>query len=80
MFRKIKEARKRKGMTQSELAAASGVSRATIIGLESGHITDTKIGTLRKIADALGITMDDIFFADSVRHSKRATANNEEKK
>lgn len=77
MFEKIKNARLQNGMTQNELAATSGVSRSTIIGLEKGQITNTKTDTLRKLADALGLTMDEIFFADSVRRSKQANANTE---
>lgn len=67
MFRKIKDARIAKGMSQVELARASGVSRATIIGLESGEITNSKLDTLRKLADALGLTMDALFFDEGVR-------------
>ena len=67
MFRKIKDVRVENGMTQEELAKLSGVSRATIIGLENGKITNTKTETLRKIADGLGVTVDSIFFEDTVR-------------
>lgn len=77
MFEKIKNARLEKGMTQNELAATSGVSRSTIIGLEKGQITNTKTDTLRKLANALGITLDEIFFADSVRRSEQAKSNGE---
>ena len=67
LFRKIKDARQAKGMTQEELSIASGVSRATIIGLENGKITNTKTETLRKLASALNITMDVLFFDEGVR-------------
>ena len=66
MFQKIREIRIENGMTQVELAEASGVSRATIIGLESGKITNVYTDTLRHIADALGVTIDRIFFDQGV--------------
>ena len=62
MFKKIKDVRISKGMSQVELAKASGVSRVTIIGLESGNITNTQTDTIRKIAKALGVSIDTIFF------------------
>lgn len=65
-FRKIKQARLDKGMTQEELAKRSDVSRVTIIGLESGKITNTKVDTLRRIADALELSMDVLFFDEDV--------------
>ena len=66
VFRKIRYARLAKGMTQEELSKLSGVSRATIIGLESGKITNAKTETLRKIASALGVTVDALFFNNTV--------------
>lgn len=59
---KIKECREKIGMTQEELAKRSGVSRATISGLESGRIKVTSTGTLVKIADAMGREVCDIFY------------------
>ena len=60
---KIREARNEQNMSQEELAKRSGVSRATLSGLESGKITVTTTETLRRIANALGKKMSDIFFA-----------------
>lgn len=64
MGNKITEARKKKCISQEELAKKSGVSRSTISGLESGRITITTTDTLKKIADALGEKIGDIFFTD----------------
>ena len=66
VFQKIKDARLAKGMTQEELSQRSGVSRQTIIGLESGKIRNSKTDTLRQIASALDMTMDALFFDDTV--------------
>ena len=63
---KIKEKRKEKNMTQEELAAKSGVSRATISGLENGTVRATSSKTLVKLARALDTPVDQIFFQDDV--------------
>lgn len=60
---KIREARESKKLTQAELAKRSGVSRTIISGLESGRIVNTTAETLKKIATALGMQVQDIFFA-----------------
>ncbi len=63
---RIKEAREAARMSQEELALKSGVSRATISGLENGSTAVTTTKTLIKLAEALGTTVDQIFFADGV--------------
>lgn len=63
---KIKEVRLKTGLTQEELAEKSGVSRATISALENGTARSVMSGTLVKLASALGVPVDEIFFADSV--------------
>ena len=63
---KIKEVREAKGMTQGELALEAGVSRTIIAGLESGAVGNTTVATLIKIAKALNVTVEDIFFANAV--------------
>lgn len=63
---RIRELRKRSGMTQDELSKRSGISRATIWKLETreGEITTT--GTLVKIADALCVPVDELFLSSRV--------------
>ncbi len=56
MRTKLKELRERRKMTQEELANASGVSRTTIANIERGVETSTTIGTIAKLAEALGVT------------------------
>lgn len=58
---KIKYLRKQMHLSQQELAAKSGVSRATISGLENGTLTVTTTETLIKIAKALEKKVSDIF-------------------
>lgn len=58
---KIKQHREKLKMSQQELAQVSGVSRATISGLENGTIRVTTTDTLIKIASALKKKVSDIF-------------------
>ena len=60
---RIRELREEKGMTQEELSRKSGVCRATIWALESGENKVTTTKTLLKIAGALGVEMEAIFYA-----------------
>ena len=62
---KIKELRERLNMTQEELAEKSGISRATISLLENDAAKEVMTSTLRALANALGTTINDLFFADS---------------
>lgn len=59
---KIKEIRIAKKISQQELAEKANVSRTIISQLENGVRTVTKTDTLIKIADALGVKVEDIFF------------------
>lgn len=63
---KIREVREAKKMTQEELAEKSGVSRGTISALENGTMRNTTSKTLLKLAQALGTSVESIFFAGSV--------------
>lgn len=58
---KIREFREEQHMSQQELAEKSGVSRATLSGLENGKIEVTTTETLIKIATALEKKVSDIF-------------------
>lgn len=57
---KIKKARKEKILTQEELAIKAGVTYTTLSKIESGQVTNPTINTLKKIADALKVSVDDI--------------------
>ena len=58
---RIRECREEQSISQQKLAETSGISRATISGLECGTITVTTTDTLIKIATALGRKVSDIF-------------------
>jgi DNA-binding XRE family transcriptional regulator len=48
-----------RNLTQADLARASGVNRVQIVEIEAGRSTGS-VHTLRKLADALGVAVDDI--------------------
>jgi transcriptional regulator with XRE-family HTH domain len=52
----IREARKERGWSQTELGEKSGLSRPTIARVESD--SDVTTATLAKIASALGLTIE----------------------
>jgi len=52
---RVKSARKRSGLTQRELATASGLSKSLIGKLEQGEYGDMRLETARKIAAALHV-------------------------
>jgi transcriptional regulator with XRE-family HTH domain len=57
---KLKRLRRGAGLTQAELAQASGVAQSTIAQIETGKRTDPHPGTLKKLADPLGVTPADL--------------------
>ena len=66
---KLREVREAKGMSQEELEKVSGISRQTISSIENGRSTSVMSGTLISLARALGTTVDEIFFGESVKSS-----------
>lgn len=56
--------RTRRGMSVSELARRSGVSRQTVIRLERDRGANTNMNTIVSMARALEVPVDDLFFAD----------------
>ena len=56
----IKKYRKEKDLSQDKLSRLADVSHATIIKIESGGIQSPTIGTVQKIAKALGVSVDDL--------------------
>lgn len=53
----LRVARRRKGLTQSDLAAQSGVSRVTIARLEGASQQELRIGTISRLCGALGLEL-----------------------
>ena len=61
MAYKIKEIREKKRISQAELAEISGVSRATIIRIESTDNVVINTKTLEKLASALNVSVRTLF-------------------
>jgi transcriptional regulator with XRE-family HTH domain len=55
---KVKTLREKKGMNQKEVAEASGITQATISRIESGQVKELKSEALKRLAGALGVTVD----------------------
>ena len=51
--------REYRGLSQSALARGTGVNRVQIVEIEGGRNTGS-VHTLRRLADALGISVDDL--------------------
>lgn len=51
--------RELRGLSQSRLAAASGVNRVQIVEIEAGR-RNGSLETARKLANALGVSIDDL--------------------
>ena len=63
---RIREIREMRGMSQSELAEKTGITRATIWRLETGEEETTTTKTLLKIAEALGASVGELFLPQTV--------------
>ncbi|WP_072524673.1 helix-turn-helix transcriptional regulator [Clostridium sp. Marseille-P3244] len=63
MENRIHELRRKRGITQSELADAVEVTRQTIISLESGKYNASLI-LAHKIAQYFGLAIEEIFIFD----------------
>jgi len=57
---KIKQLRNKQGLTQDELARKSDLPYTTLTKIESNVITKPTIQTVAKIANGLGIKIDDL--------------------
>lgn len=57
---KIKSWRKKKDLTQDALAKTANIPYTTIAKIESDVIQNPSLQTITKIAEGLGITIDDL--------------------
>ena len=55
---KIKKLRNEKDLTQEELARKAEIPYATLMKIENEQVKNPTVGTLKKIADALEVTVD----------------------
>ncbi len=57
LFRRLKQARKDKGLTQSELAAQAGCTQSALSMMETGKVDAIARPTLEKVAEILGVPL-----------------------
>ena len=60
IVKNIRRYRKKLGLSQDRLSKAAGVAYNTVVKIESGENPNPTIKTLQKIADALGIKVNDL--------------------
>lgn len=75
---RIKEVRKSKGLSQAKLSKLVGITRSTISCIET-NTTITNVINALKIAQALKVRVEDIFFINYVQHDIHAKEIQEEK-
>ena len=56
----IKKLREAKGLSQEKLARLADVANNTLIKMESGENQNPTLVTLKKIAKAFGVSVDDL--------------------
>ncbi len=56
----IKKYREKLGISQDKLSKLAGMTFHTITKIESGATPDPRIETVKKIATALGVSVDDL--------------------
>jgi len=56
----IKKYREKLGISQDKLSKLAGITLHTITKIECGATPDPRIETVKKIADALGVRVDDL--------------------
>jgi transcriptional regulator with XRE-family HTH domain len=60
-LRELREIRLRRGLSQADLSAITGVTEFTISEIESGKRANPRPSTLRKLARALGVEVADFY-------------------
>ncbi len=56
----IRKLRFKKGLSQEKLARLANISNATLVKIECGVAKEPTITTVAKIADALGVSIDEL--------------------
>jgi DNA-binding XRE family transcriptional regulator len=72
---RIREIRKRRGLSQRELAELSGVSVSLVRKLEQSERQDARLETLRKIATALRVQTSALMSSPDTENATRQTAD-----
>ena len=60
LAKNIRKLREKKNISQDKLSKLANVAHNTIIKIETGLIKNPKIETVQNIADAFGISLDEL--------------------
>ena len=60
LSKNIKKYRAKKGLAQEKLARMADISTATLVKIESGVAKEPTITTVKKIAEALEVSIDEL--------------------
>jgi len=60
LAKNIRKLREKKNISQDKLSKLAGIAHNTIIKIETGLIKNPKIETVQNIADALGVSLDEL--------------------
>ena len=60
LAKNVKKLREAKGLSQEKLARLADVANNTIIKIEAGKNQNPTLETLKKVAQALGVSVDDL--------------------
>jgi transcriptional regulator with XRE-family HTH domain len=73
--RRLRAFRERAGYTQTELAELSGVQRMSIVYVENGRQASLSVENTMRIADVLGITIDNLVRGDPLAEEQTMAAH-----
>ncbi|OGK38368.1 hypothetical protein A3F03_01445 [Candidatus Roizmanbacteria bacterium RIFCSPHIGHO2_12_FULL_41_11] len=60
LAKNLKQLREKNGLSQDRLAKLADVANNTIIKIEQGENINPTLDTLKKVAKALGVSVDDL--------------------
>jgi transcriptional regulator with XRE-family HTH domain len=60
LSKNLKKLRDKKGFSQDRLAKLADVANNTVIKIEQGENKNPTLETLKKLANALGVSLDDL--------------------
>lgn len=62
-YSKLKIERIKQSKTQGDIAKAANICRTTISQIENGKLDNVQLGTLKKIAEVLNLTVEELFLS-----------------
>src|SRR5258708_23021665 len=71
---RVREARERAGLSQRAVEDASGISQSTLHRVETGKHTTATLADFDRIAQALGVGLDELLYGSPVRERARVAA------